>query len=210
MVRYSFQNPYEAIVSLLSLSYTILKCLFKNFQTSKPESEKLPLHKVIALQKAKDENIVLKLINDIFLCHFTKPLSLSHAYALELQKVNAFALSMKELFKFCMELGIEVKICKRPNIFSEVCEMFPKRLIMDQTIDIVEVEKLLLGTNPFPESEFKVIVLVRDPRAVTKSRESLQMCDSNDEKQCVNVTELCKRLDMEVSTGNDFLYKKIP
>ena len=196
--------------TFVSLFFTILKYFFKNFQTSKPESEKLPLHKVIALKKAKDENIVSKLINDIFLCHFTKPLSLSHAYALELQKLNAFALSMKELFKFCMELGIEVRICKRPNIFSEVCEMFPKRLIMEQTVDIVEVEKLLLGSNPFAESEFKVIVLVRDPRAVTKSRESLKMCDSKDEKQCVNVTELCKRLDMEVSTGNDFLYKKTP
>ena len=115
---------------------------------------------------------------------------------------------MKELFKLCMELGIEVKLCKRPNIFSEVCEMFPKRLIMDHIVDILEVEKILFGTNPFTESEFKVIILVRDPRAVTKSRESLQMCDSNSEKQCVNVPELCKRLDMEVSTGNGFLHKK--
>ena len=47
----------------------------------------------LALNKSQDENIVQKLINDLFLCDFNKPASLSEAYANELQKYNAFALS---------------------------------------------------------------------------------------------------------------------
>ena len=152
-----------------------------------------------------DKTIVSKLIDDVFLCDFNKPLSFSQAYAYELQNFIAFAMANRHVFKLCMELGLGTEVCMNPKILGEVCELFPKRLIMDHNVKIGEVEKLLDGNDSMAGPAIKGILLVRDPRAVAKSREIVQQCDSTSKDGCVDVPKLCSKLEEEVNTGDYFL-----
>ena len=90
-----------------------------------------PIHEAITKLKTKDENAEIGLINDIFSCDFIKPKSLSQFYANQLQKFPTFSMSNKNLFNYCMQAGLDMQICLRPTILGEMCNVFPKRLIMD-------------------------------------------------------------------------------
>ena len=110
----------------------------------------------IAYFKRKDENAVLELINDIFQCNFKKD-PLSQAYAYELQQSSNLALANIHFFEFCTKHGLHPSVCLQSKIMSEVCEIFPKRLIMDQNIDIGDVEKFLASNDLPTDPVFKVI-----------------------------------------------------
>ena len=74
------------------------------------------------------------------------------------------------------------------------------------TLDIAQLEKKILGTTDIDKGPtFKAILLVRDPRAVSNSREKLNMCNWNNNQTCVDVPKLCNRLDKDVDTGNKTL-----
>ena len=51
-------------------------------------------------------------------------------------------------------------------------------MIVDQQIEIAEIEKFLNKNVLSNKPRFKVVLLVRDPRAVSNSREFIQHCDS--------------------------------
>ena len=155
----------------------------------------------MAKLKLEDENYELNLINDIFGCDFNKPLSLSRYYAYQLPKFLSFALANKNLFRFCMRSGLGMETCVRPKIFGEVCEMFPKRLVFDHDFDFGNVEKFLENNDISEGPALKVILLVRDPRAVANSREIMGLCDGKNNKTCIDIPKLCSKLDMEVNTG---------
>ena len=156
----------------------------------------------MAKLKLEDENYELNLINDIFGCDFNKPLSLSRYYAYQLPKFLSFALANKNLFRFCMRSGLGMETCVRPKIFGEVCEMFPKRLVFDHDFDFGNVEKLLEDNDiSVGGPALKVILLVRDPRAVANSREVMGLCDGKSNKTCIDIPKLCNKMDMEVNTG---------
>ena len=73
---------------------------------------------------------------------------------------------------------------------------------MQTTLDIAQLEKKILGTIDIDKGPtFKAILLVRDPRAVSSSRENLNLCDWNNNQTCVDVPKLCNRLDTDVDTG---------
>ena len=185
-------------------------------QNPKPESQE-HMDNIMAKLKLEDENYELNLINDIFGCDFNKPLSLSRYYAYQLPKFLSFALANKNLFRFCMKSGLGMQTCVRPKIFGEVCEMFPKRLVFDHDFDFGNVEKLLEKNDIISDGPtLKVILLVRDPRAVANSREFLGLCDAKHNKACIDqgqdsgipedcpcidIPKLCNKLDMEVNTG---------
>ena len=169
-------------------------------QNPKPESQD-HMDNIMAKLKLEDENYELNLINDIFGCDFNKPLSLSRYYAYQLPKFLSFALANKNLFRFCMKSGLGMQTCVRPKIFGEVCEMFPKRLVLDRDFDIGNVEKFLENNDISVGPALKVILLVRDPRAVANSREFMGLCDGKNNKTCIDIPKLCNKLDMEVNTG---------
>ena len=74
---------------------------------------------------------------------------------------------------------------------------------MQTTLDITQLEKKILGTIDIDKGPtFKAILLVRDPRAVSNSRENLNLCNWNNNQTCVEVPKLCNRLDTDVDTGN--------
>ena len=142
-------------------------------------------------------------MNSIFSCDFIKPKSLSQSYANQLQKFATFSMSNKNLFNYCMQAGLDMQICLRPSILGEMCNVFPKRLIMDHYLDIAQLEKKFIETIDIDEGPtFKAILLVRDPRAVSNSRETLNLCDWNNNQTCIDVPKLCNRLDSNVDTGN--------
>ena len=103
-----------------------------------------------------------------------------------------------------MKSGLGIETCVRRKIFGEVCEMFPKRLIMDHEFDISHVDKFLENNDISVGPALKVILLVRDPRAVANSREFMGFCDGKNNKTCVDVPKLCNKLDTEVNTGINF------
>ena len=72
-----------------------------------------------------DKAIVSKLIDDVFLCDFNKPLSFSQAYAYELQKFIAFAMANRHVFKLCMELGLGMEVCMNPKIQAFLSKLVP-------------------------------------------------------------------------------------
>ena len=158
------------------------------------------LDEVVAKLKNKDDGAISGLINDIFQCNFNEPLSLSRSYAYSLPR---FSSPNNHIFNFCMKIRLSMQMCLRPKILGEVCETFPKRLIMEQNFEIEDVEKFLTNNDVSTKSVFKVILFVRDPRAVANSREFLHHCDSSSMNGCVDVPKLCDRLDAEVSTGKE-------
>ena len=61
-----------------------------------------------------------------------------------------------------------MQTCIRPKIFGEVCEMFPKRLIMEHDFDISNVGKFLENNDISAGPVLKVILLVRQKTLGTK------------------------------------------
>ena len=152
---------------------------------------------------APDEYAISRLINDIYRCDFSNS-PLTQAYAFELQNFISIAMANRHAFKFCTKLKIGMNVCLDPTVLGEICEMFPKRLIMDQNIHMKEVEQFLSNKNFTADFTFKVIWLVRDPRAVTSSRKSHQLCDSISDSDCVDVPKLCQQLETDTDAGKSF------
>ena len=114
-----------------------------------------------------------------------------------------FALENIHVVRFCTKIGLPTSKCLKPKLLSEICQTFPKRLIMDQNIFIGEAEKFLSSNELQTSTTFKVILLVRDPRGVINSRELLHQCDSQNKFECVDVPKLCQKLDADAKTGKD-------
>ena len=162
--------------------------------------------------KKNDENAIADLINDIFQCEFNNPPSLSNSYVRKINEHDQFnyifALENIHVVRFCTKLGLPTSKCLKPKLLNEICQTFPKRLIMDQNILIGETEKFLSSNELQTSTAFKVILLVRDPRGVVNSRELLRQCDSQNVFECVDVPKLCLKLDADAKTGKEhFLYK---
>ena len=167
--------------------------LISYFQTRQQIPDDASIYKIIA--KLRYENAVSELIKDIFSCDFiTSPLT--QAFAYELKESYSFATANTNSMNFCSKLKLKMEICMHPTILGEICELFPKRLIMDQNLHLDDVEEFL-STN----SEFKVIMFVRDPRAVANSRRNFQRCHSKNKDVCVDVPKLCEQLNTDTDTG---------
>ena len=172
--------------------------LISYFQTRQQIPDDASINKVIA--KLRYENAVSGLIKDIFSCDFiTSPLT--QAFAYELKESYSFATANTNSMKFCSKLKLKMEICMHPTILGEICELFPKRLIMDQNLHLDDVEEFLSTIDLSAHSEFKVIMFVRDPRAVANSRRNFQRCHSKNKDVCVDVPKLCEQLNTDTDTG---------
>merc|ERR1711894_40453 len=79
--------------------------------------------------------------------------------------------------------------CDLPTLYYSTCPMFPIRLIKTVRLRIRETEKLFL--DPIIGKTLKVILLVRDPRGMMKSRLSQSWCTF---RLCYEPSIFCKDL----------------
>lgn len=75
---------------------------------------------------------------------------------------------------------------------NKVCPVFPVRLIKTVRLRIPHLDDLLQDLD----LSLKVIVLVRDPRGVMRSRNSMSWCD---QPTCNDVSSVCRDLNEDVN-----------
>ena len=134
----------------------------------------------------------LKLLRDIYRCDFSNNVTggyLKHAAKQE----NQFLLKHNSrVWKSCQTLLPSNVACFMPELLNRVCPVFPVRLIKTVRLRIPHLDNLLQD----PDLSLKVIVLVRDPRGVMRSRNSMSWCES---PVCNDVSKVCRDLNNDVN-----------
>lgn len=134
----------------------------------------------------------LKLLRDIYRCDFSNNVTggyLKHAAKQE----NQFLLKHNSrVWKSCQTLLPSNVACFMPELMNKVCPVFPVRLIKTVRLRIPHLDDLLQD----PDLSLKVIVLVRDPRGVMRSRNSMSWCD---QPTCNDVSSVCRDLNEDVN-----------
>ena len=94
--------------------------------------------------------------------------------------------------------GLVSRECSILSFYNSTCPKFPIRLIKTVRFRMEDSEKLLL--DPDIGKSLKIILLVRDPRAVMKSRSSQAKSWCNF-AECSDPDILCKNLQNDVSAA---------
>ena len=95
------------------------------------------------------------------------------------------------IWNSCATLLPSAVACFMPELMKRACQQFPIRLIKTVRLRVQFIEDLLQE----PDLNLKVIVLVRDPRGVMRSRSGMNWCEN---PVCINTTQVCEDLDNDV------------
>lgn len=144
----------------------------------------------------------VQLLSGIFKCDFTT--KLSNRYLSHVAKgSNQFLLKHNfRLWNVCETLLPAASGCFLPALQSRICSLFPLRVVKTVRLRVSLTEKLLKDTD----INIKVVVLVRDPRGVMKSRSAMSWCE---QPQCANTDVVCKDLKDDYQAAVN-LRKKFP
>ena len=112
----------------------------------------------------------IKFLLDVFKC---KPESGYFIHAMEPKHHHIFARNFR-LWNVCKHLLSERFACFIPDLYLQVCPIFPIRVIKTVRMRVTETERLLLDSEI--KQTLKIVVLVRDPRGIINSRVSLDWC----------------------------------
>lgn len=96
------------------------------------------------------------------------------------------------IWNACSTLLPVSSACFMPEFEAKSCQKFPVRLIKTVRLRAPYIEGLFKD----PKLNLKVIVLVRDPRGVMRSRSEMSWCD---QPMCNNITSVCKDLHRDVA-----------
>jgi len=131
---------------------------------------------------------------DIYHCDYNKHLMsgyLKHASKNE----NQFLFKHNfRIWNSCSTILPSSVACFMPELVKKTCNLFPIRLIKTVRLRVRFVEPLLTD----PDLALKIIVLVRDPRGVMRSRSHMNWCDR---PTCANSTRVCNDLDSDVASA---------
>lgn len=136
----------------------------------------------------------LKFTRDVFNCDYTNNITtgyLKHASRSE----NQFLLKHNfRIWNSCSTLLPSSVACFMPELMKKSCNLFPIRLIKTVRLRVRFIEELLQQ----PDLNLKVIVLVRDPRGVMRSRSHMNWCD---QPTCANSSRVCEDLDSDIENS---------
>ena len=157
----------------------------------------------LKLSKKWRHEEALKLMRDIYKCDYST--NITTGYLKHVSKSeNQFLLRHNgRVWKSCTSLLPSNAACFTPEFLNRVCPLFPIRLIKTVRLRMTLVEKLLRDAD----LSLKVIFLVRDPRGVMHSRDSMDWC--SDSSACSSVDVMCKDLFSDVQYANE-LDEKYP
>lgn len=157
----------------------------------------------LTLSKKWRHDEALKLMRDIYKCDFST--NVTTGYLKHVSKSeNQFLLRHNgRVWKSCTSLLPSNVACFMPEFLNRVCPLFPTRLIKTVRLRMTLVEELLRDAD----LSLKVIFLVRDPRGVMNSRDSMDWC--SDSSACGSVDVMCKDLFSDVRYANE-LNEKYP
>ena len=98
------------------------------------------------------------------------------------------------LWNVCKNLLSERFACFIPDLYLQVCPIFPIRVIKKVRMRVAETERLMLDSEI--KQTLKIVVLVRDPRGIINSRVSLDWCRL--QKACIDTNTVCKDLTGDI------------
>ncbi|KAJ2940249.1 hypothetical protein O0L34_g11818 [Tuta absoluta] len=101
------------------------------------------------------------------------------------------------MWRYC-KLGYEA--CMDLEFRKRFCELFPFLVVKDEHVRLQNVEELVADQD----SSIKVIVLIRDPRAVIRSRVTDQCKPGT---SCVNIEKACEEMVADHSAARKLLLK---
>ena len=111
---------------------------------------------------------------------------------------NQFIKDNTRYYPSCMDYYKNISHCYQPDMFLESCRLHPIRLAKTVRQPLPPTEYLFKD----PElPNFKMIVLLRDPRGIMNSRDKSSWCS---EPQCSNVNLACDRLHQDTLTAFKF------
>ena len=89
--------------------------------------------------------------------------------------------------------------------FSDKCFQAKVRFMKTVQLRVPNIDELLHANK-----DLKIIILMRDPRGIMKSRTNEDWCGDNHKPHCRNVTELCQQMehDLTLAISMKELYTK--
>ena len=154
------------------------------------------------MHKPEHALITQKLIRDIYRCEFSNNVTGGYLKHASKQENQFLLVHNARVWKSCQTLLPSNVACFMPDLMNKVCPLFPVRVIKTVRLRMPLVTDLLED----PDLSLKVIVLVRDPRGVMRSRKSMSWCDR---PTCSDVSMVCRDLDRDVNETYK-LAKKFP
>ena len=134
----------------------------------------------------------LDLIKNLFQCNFNTNISKELLQAFLPKEGNTdpffFPSQNFRLWNVCSTILPYSVACLFPKVMEKTCEQFPIRLIKTTRLRVKKLKYLLDESH----LNLKVIVLVRDPRGMLKSRSTMEWC--NTLNKCTDIKSICDNL----------------
>ncbi|TRY79812.1 hypothetical protein TCAL_11202 [Tigriopus californicus] len=114
---------------------------------------------------------------------------------------NEFTLSRNvrpwDACQFVRVRGTDENFCFNATMYNELCRLYPKRLVKAVRGKLADLKSLLIDKTKFGDlsSNLKIVVLLRDPRGIMKSRYDVKWCQD----ECLDEAELCRNLESNLN-----------
>ena len=143
------------------------------------------LQRLHILNKTIEDVKALQIISDVFKCHPEK------GYFQHAKNRYSYVLNFR-FWNVCKRLLMSEAACFMPNLTSSLCPRFPIHVIKTVRMRLKEAIRLMDQDEVF-QKNLKIIVLVRDPRGVINSGNSIEWCSPH--TPCGNPRSLCEEME---------------
>eukprot|EP00096_Caligus_rogercresseyi_P012047 TRINITY_DN4939_c0_g1_i1.p1 TRINITY_DN4939_c0_g1~~TRINITY_DN4939_c0_g1_i1.p1 ORF type:complete len:481 (-),score=129.60 TRINITY_DN4939_c0_g1_i1:54-1496(-) len=144
----------------------------------------------------------LELMRGIFQCDFSNKEVIGWMRHVS-KRENTFLFGHNfRSFKICDHLLPGKVACFMDKFQEPICSMSPFRIIKTVRLRAQDSEYFLSRTKDFPN--YKMVVLVRDPRGTLHSRSHRAWCSGD---ECINSTVVCKDLEKDAEAAYELAEK---
>ena len=135
------------------------------------------------------------MVQNIYDCDFSSKISKRYLrFISSFKHKDSYVTRSKYVWTNCFSHDRKHHICYDSTYQRDKCLNAQVRFIKTVRLRGTEIEKLLTENI-----NLKIIILMRDPRGIMKSRTDHDWCGKK--RHCNNVTELCQQMELDLATA---------
>ena len=145
------------------------------------------------LNKTGEETKALQILSDVFKCQ-PELGYFQHAHSQNNRPLFEYNF---RFWNLCSGFSMGEAACFIPNFTSSFCPRFPIHLTKSVRVRLGQVIQMMNDDGVFKEN-LKMVLLIRDPRAVMNSRNTMDWCASS---PCKDVHSLCEGMEQDYNNA---------
>ena len=135
------------------------------------------------------------MVQNVYNCDFSSKISKRYLrFISSFKNHGSYVTRSKYVWKNCFSHDRKKVNCYNSTYQRDKCLDAKVRFIKTVRLRGTEIEKLLKENI-----NLKIIILMRDPRGIMKSRTDHDWCGKK--RHCNNVTELCQQMELDLATA---------